>query len=581
MEGKASRVSTFPGQDHLEDGISNRPVDQGRPLRVIIIGAGISGIALYIRLLQHIPSAKVTIFEKNPAAGGTWYENHYPGVACDIPSHVYQLSFAPNPQWSKLFSPGGEILDYVQRVAGDYGVDRKIKYNTKVAGATWNEEDAVWSVDTEQTSKDGAKLSAQSQAEVVISAVGLLNNWKWPDIEGLQEFEGKLLHSANWDTEWDYRDQTVALLGCGSSAIQILPHLQKKSAKVLNFVRGGTWISQPFGSTLTEDVLAGSSEPGNYSYTAEERARLQNDPEYYQQFREKMESFINKDFPCLFSGTEEEKSGTAKIKEIMRQKLQSRPGMYEALEPRFTPGCRRLTPGPGYLDALVEPNVELIKTPIARVTKAAVVTADGREWPVDAIACATGFDSSHVPRFPIIGRGGASLGERWKSRASAYLSHSVPGFPNYFIMGGPNSATGGGSLLLILESVMGYIIKAVEKIHREHIRSMEVKEVAAQKWTAHLDRYFPGTVHMEECTSWYKVNGKIVGLWPGSSLHAMKTLAHPRWEDYEYQSEHDNDLQWIGNGWTIADVKRGDLGYYINNVEIPPIPDQNLLNRQP
>jgi cation diffusion facilitator CzcD-associated flavoprotein CzcO len=374
----------------------------------------------------------------------------------------------------------------------------------------------------------------------------------------------------------------VALLGCGSSAIQILPQLQKKCSHVSNFIRGGTWISQPFGSTLIENVLAKSTEPGNYSYTDEEKARFANDSIFYQQFRHEMESYINKDFPCLFAGSMEEISSTKKIRQVMSEKLKSKPGLYETLEPQFTPGCRRLTPGPGYLDALVQDNVELVKSPILQVTKEGMVTKDGKEYKVDAIACATGFDCSYMPRFPIVGKGGRTLESQWNGRATAYLSHSVPGFPNYFIIGGPNSATGGGSLLLILESVMGYVMKAVQKISREHIKSMEAREQALSSWVNHLDRFFPGTVHEDDCTSWYKYNGNITGLWPGSSTHAMKALAHPRWEDYEYEyAKGYNPLEFIGNGWTVADVERGDVGYYINFADIPPVPTEEVLAKQP
>jgi cation diffusion facilitator CzcD-associated flavoprotein CzcO len=184
--------------------VQDRPVDDGRPLRVIIIGAGVSGIALYIRLLQHVPTAEITIFEKNPSVGGTWLENRYPGVACDIPSHVYQYMFEPNPQWSKFFSPGAEILEYVQDTARKYKVDQKVKYNTRVTGAVWDADRGVWTVQTKSTQPDGEgkTITASSTAEVLLSAVGFLNNWKWPEIEGLHDFEGTLLHSANWDETW-------------------------------------------------------------------------------------------------------------------------------------------------------------------------------------------------------------------------------------------------------------------------------------------------------------------------------------------------------------------------------------------
>ena len=180
----------------------DRPVDEGRPIRVLIIGAGVSGLALYIRLLQYVPKALITIVEKNPECGGTWYENRYPGVACDIPSHVYQYTFEPNTQWSKFFAPGSEILSYFQGVARKYGFEKKIKYNTKVVGATWNEAEGCWHVKMERGSDGEELLVEESSADVVISAVGLLNNWKWPSIEGLQDFKGDLLHSASWDSSW-------------------------------------------------------------------------------------------------------------------------------------------------------------------------------------------------------------------------------------------------------------------------------------------------------------------------------------------------------------------------------------------
>lgn len=190
-------------RDNPPFNLLSRPVDQGRKIRVIIIGAGVSGIGLYIRLLQHVPAARVTILEKNPSLGGTWYENRYPGVACDIPSHVYQYTFEPNTQWSKYFSDGEEIQNYVKGVARKYKVDRKIRYNTKVTGATWQSKKGIWIVSTESTARDNnSSIDHQLEAEVIISATGLLNRWKWPEIPGLHDFEGKLLHSANWDTSW-------------------------------------------------------------------------------------------------------------------------------------------------------------------------------------------------------------------------------------------------------------------------------------------------------------------------------------------------------------------------------------------
>jgi cation diffusion facilitator CzcD-associated flavoprotein CzcO len=187
-------MSTF----HLHD----RAIDDGRKLRVVIIGAGVSGIGLYIRLRQYVPSVRITILEKNPAVGGTWFENRYPGVACDIPSHVYQYTFEPNTQWSKFFSPGSEILEYVQGVAKKFQVEDKVQYNTKVCAADWDAGKGLWTLGVTTTNLDNTQEKKHVEAEVVVSATGVLNNWKYPDIVGLKDFKGKLLHSANWDSDW-------------------------------------------------------------------------------------------------------------------------------------------------------------------------------------------------------------------------------------------------------------------------------------------------------------------------------------------------------------------------------------------
>ncbi len=187
-----------------------------------------------------------------------------------------------------------------------------------------------------------------------------------------------------------------------------------------------------------------------------------------------------------------------------------------------------------------------------------------------------------MPAFPIVGRDGARISDIWSHHASAYMSHSVPDFPNYFFVGGPNSATGGGSLLIIFESIIGYVVKAVQKLSRERLRSIQVKASALASWNAYLEAYFPRTVHVDDCSSWYKVNGKITGLWPGSSLHARATLENPRWEDFEYEQVPGHDLlEWLGNGWTVADKERGDLSFYLDKVDYPPVPSEEVLARQP
>jgi hypothetical protein len=261
----------------------------------------------------------------------------------------------------------------------------------------------------------------------------------------------------------------------------------------------------------------------------------------------------------------------------MQTKLAKKPEIYKALLPTWLPGCRRLTPGPGYLEALVEDNVDFITGSIIKVTETGIVTADGKERKVDAIVCATGFDTSHTPRYTTIGRNGMTLAKHWEKYPSAYMSLATPNFPNLFIIGGPNSATGGGSLLIIYESVISYIVKCVQKMQREKLLAMEISLPAEQAWIDFCDGYFPGTVHAQKCRSWYKggkEDGRVVGLWPGSSNHANRALKHPRWEDWVYRRRDESDgwLGWLGDGWTEADRKGGDTGSYLDEADVPPIP---------
>ncbi|KAF8847633.1 flavin-binding monooxygenase, partial [Acephala macrosclerotiorum] len=476
----------------------HRSIDDPRPLHIGIIGAGISGIGLYIRLKQYVPSAQITIWEKNQDVGGTWFENRYPGVKCDIPSHVYQYTFEPNTQWSQFFSGGEEIWRYVKGVSEKYKVRENV-FGKKVTGLTWVEAERKWIVGVRGV--DDTPRKEEIKCDVVVNCTGVLNKWKMLDIEGLDGFKGTLMHSATLDEKWDDTDKDVALIGVGSSVIQILPHLQKKCKNVYQYARGKAWISEPFGGAATLETISGDKESGNYTYSEEELTKFKEDPEHYHQYRKHIERFINLDHPCLFPGTEAAVGGKERFIENMKLKLKKKPEIYEMLKPNFSPGCRRLIPGPGFLEALVEDNVKFSNSKILGVTEDAIVTADGKERKVDAIVCATGLDTSFLPHFPITGQNSIQLSGVRKDHVSAYLSLAIPSFPNFIVVGGPNSATGGGSLLIIFESIIGYIVKAIQKLAREHIASMSIKGSALKNWEGYCDSYFPCTVHIEGRTS--------------------------------------------------------------------------------
>jgi cation diffusion facilitator CzcD-associated flavoprotein CzcO len=388
------------------------------------------------------------------------------------------------------------------------------------------------------------------------------------------------------------------VIGSGSSSIQIVPSLQRiAGTQVSTFVRSKTWISPSFGHELFESYgMKGSAIP------EELRQRLLGDPEYLQKFRLSIEEDGNGIHEVTMKGTPLQQGAKDMFYQHMKKRLKAKPEIFEALIPSFSPGCRRLTPGPGYLESLTEPNVSFITSPITRISASAIHTSDGNTHEIDALVCATGFKSSTAPPFPLTGVDSLTMNAKWKNRATSYMSHSVAGFPNLFTMLGPNSAIGSGSLTKMIETVGDYIVKCVRKIQRDNIAAMVVKEAREQDFIEYADAYFQGTVFAEECRSWYKNNGtgEVVGLWPGSTLHCIEAMRSPRWEDYEYiyvdelegrvDEAHENGLggkrkanrlAWLGNGWSANQLEKRDLAWYLypEFVEKPmaPKPEENEL----
>ncbi len=269
----------------------------------------------------------------------------------------------------------------------------------------------------------------------------------------------------------------------------------------------------------------------------------------------------------------------------MEEVLAPRPDLIKALIPTFAPGCRRLTPGTGFLDSLLQPNVNVIHDDrIASISETSITLTSGATvTDIDVLVCATGFHVSEAPSFPLVGRGGITLAERWSSLPESYLSLAVDGFPNYLMMFGPNSAIGFGSLTKIIEAEAEYVVKVIRKLQKEDYASIEPKPERVKDFAGYVGAYFRDTVYMMECRSWYRRGDHIVGLWPGSTLHALEALRSPRWEDWVYESVDGgkgNGLRWLGNGWSTTQTD-GDPSWYINpeEVEVPvdKTPEENPL----
>ncbi|KAK3395648.1 hypothetical protein B0T20DRAFT_509394 [Sordaria brevicollis] len=535
-------------------------VENLRPLRVVVIGAG-----------KAAECRVSVVYEKYEGIGGTWWVNTYPGVACDIPSHSYQFSFAPNPNWSNLYAPGAEIQKYLQDVAERFGATRFIKLSHQVQECVWDDGEKKWQIKVKNLVTGEVFTDS---AHVLITARGQLSEPRWPDIEGIDKFEGKKMHSGAWDKSYDLHNKKIAVVGNGSSAIQIVPKLQQlEGTKLSCFIRSPTWISSAFGDSTMKGL---GLDPQVTEFTEEQKSLFRSDPATLLKFRKAFEDFGTSLHNSTIAGHEMSIQGQAFFKSDMESKLSARPDLLAKIIPAFAPGCRRLTPGKGYLEALQEPNVTVIHDPILHITPTGIAlsTPEGtKQIDADVILFATGFQACTSPPFPILGRNGLSLESRWAQHPDTYLALAVDGFPNCLMLFGPNTTIGFGSLNRILEAQVDYVVSVIRKLQKEDYASMEPKPERVKDFVQFVDAYFKDTVYLDKCKSWYRSQGgtgdRIVALWPGSTQHAVETLRSPRWEDWVYESvEKDtNGLRWLGNGWSWTQTE-GDPSWYLNPEEI-------------
>ncbi|EJD00095.1 FAD/NAD-binding domain-containing protein [Fomitiporia mediterranea MF3/22] len=563
-------------------------IDDVRPMRIVIIGAGFSGITAGIRFPQRLQNIDFTIYDKNAGIGGTWLTNKYPGLACDIPSHCYQLTFEENIQWSAFYAPGPEIRAYLEHVVDKFKLMRYIKLQHEIVHARFDEASGKWHLRIRRPMSDAPPGSIQYEtfddtADFVFAGLGALSRWSWPDIPGLNDFKGKLLHSADWETDekglWqegvkDWGDKKIGVIGVGSSGLQIVPALQPRVKHLYNYVRGKTWLAPPFASHKLLELMKRDPNAENYEFTDEDRKSFE-DPVLYKQFRHDLESELNSVHFATIRGSEMQKGARIAFKDSMIKRLAKKPWIADHLIPDFSVACRRLTPGPGYLEALCEDNVDFVPTHIKRITETGIELVDGSHHNLDVLICATGYDTSFRYPFSIVGRGGKTLNERFSPHPVTYLTVCTDGFPNWFMSLGPNSGVGSGSLLVLIERQIDFAVAAAMKLQREHLKTIEPKAEAVADFDEYLE-----TVYSEKCRSWYKMGkeeGRIVGLWPGSCLHAVRALTFPRWEDFNYkpldEPETRNRFYWLGDGSTYSEKYMvGDRAWYLNpeEVDIPP-----------
>lgn len=539
-----------------------RPINSPRrKLKVICIGAGASGLLVAYKLQRHFDDFELVVYEKNSEISGTWYENRYPGCSCDVPAHIYTYTFEPKPDWSRVFAGSKEISKYFNDFADKYALHKYIKRQHKLIKAEWDADKSVWNVQVEDSSS-GKPVIIQDWGHILINCTGILNAWKYPDIPGLDSFKGHKVHSAQWDENLSLKGKSVGLIGNGSSGIQILPAIVDEVSRVTAFYRNTAWVT-PF-------LIGGERE--SLDFSKDEIEQFTSDPEVHLAMRKDQEDKMNRLFPLFIKDSDEQNM----IRELTEEDMISRvpnETLIGQLLPKFSVGCRRLTPGPGYLEALTHPKTKVVFGGIERITETGLQTKDGQEYQFDVLVLATGFDTSFSPRFTILGKNSQSMAEQWKSYPEAYLGLAVSGFPNYFISLGPNCPIGNGSVLVSIEAQVSYMIDILSKFQRENLKSFDVTPEASRDFNNHKDKFMSKTVWLEDCHTWYRGGqdkSKVTALWPGSQLHFLETLSHRSWEDWKF--EHiGNRFDYLGDGFSTVEANDLDYAWYISNKDESPI----------
>jgi cation diffusion facilitator CzcD-associated flavoprotein CzcO len=467
--------------------------------RIAIVGAGFSGLGMAIRLKQEGVHDFI-VLERAEQLGGTWRDNTYPGCACDVPSHLYSFSFAPNPDWSRTFSPQAEIWDYLLRVAREHRVEPHVRYGHEVTAARWDERVEVWRIET---------TAGGLTAEMLVAGTGPLSDPKLPEIEGIDGFGGEIFHSARWDHEHELEGERVGVIGTGASSIQFVPRIQPKVARLHVFQRTPPWIVPHRDRPITrrERILYRAIPPAQ---------RLMRGLIYWAR-----ELYV---VPFMHPS---ERSTPERMALRHLEEQIADPGLRARLTPGYRIGCKRILISNEYYPALTRPNVELVTDPIRAITARGVITADGTERALDTIILGTGFHVTDMPVAGLIHRGdGRSLADAWQGSPEAYLGTAVPGFPNLFLLAGPNTGLGHSSIVFMIESQLHYLIECLRHMERAQLEIIEVRAEVERRYNEEIQRHLEGTVWTSGgCVSWYlDPNGKNTVIWPGSTWPFRRRL---------------------------------------------------------
>ncbi len=460
-------------------------------LHTIIIGSGFAGIGMAISL-KKAGLGDFLILEKQNDVGGVWRDNTYPGAACDVPSHLYSFSFEPNPNWSRVFAPQAEIHQYLKHCAEKYGLLPSIRFGCEVAQARYHEERALWTV----TLTSGQVL----QARFVVTAAGQLSRPVYPKLEGMDSFQGHVCHSAHWDHGYDMKGKRVAVIGTGASAIQFVPAIAGQVSKLAVFQRSAAYVlPRPDGPYAGWRKALFRMAPWTMKL---HRARI------YSQYEGRAVGFTRvKALMDLAVGLP--------FKSLLHRQVPD-PKLRAQLTPDYPIGCKRILLSNEYLATMVKPNVTLVTQGIRRITAEGIETVDGQHHPADAIVYGTGFAATEfLAPMTITGRDGLELNEAWRKGAQAYLGMTVPGFPNFFMLYGPNTNLGHSSIIYMLESQFAHVLRCMKAAHKAGASTVEVDAGSYARFNGTVQQRLAATV-WQGCRSWYvDANGHNSTNWPG------------------------------------------------------------------
>lgn len=476
------------------------------PVETLIVGSGFSGLCLAIKL-HEAGRRDLVVLEKAESLGGTWRDNTYPGCACDVPSYLYSYSFAPSRRWTRMYAESAEIRAYLEQVATDHGVRGYLRFGAELTRATWDGQ--RWRVEA----ADGRAWSAR----FLVLATGGLSRPQLPSIEGLSSFAGPWFHTAQWRHDVPLAGRRVAIIGTGASAIQVVPHVAREAAQLHVFQRTPPWIVEKGDHTfgpLARGVLA-HLPPAEWLLRRWIYARLE--------LRH-----------AVFSGnaTVTKLAQRYALRHLRAQVADT--ALRDKLTPRYALGCKRVLISNDYYPALTRPNVELVTDRVARIVPEGVVTADGTLRAVDAIVYGTGFAvQEYLGKVEVHGRDGRSLAEAWARGAEAYKGTTVAGFPNMFLLGGPNTGLGHSSVVYMAEAQVQYVLGALAHLDRQRWPLLDVRAEAQATFNAELAERLSRTVWSSGCGAWYTTpEGRNTTLWPGHTYEFKRRLAAFDAENY-------------------------------------------------